>query len=272
MHPFALFVVWLFIFAFVLLFFVWILVSDSHFTWKLLKPGEPYQIDGRKYVFPNIPCIGPSYLLKDHFVRTLRTLMVKTTNLLQSLNIEWWVTGGTLMGILKCGTIPFPFDDDIDIGVDDEKHRKYLFSDAFVQQAKAQNLEVIYIRGASSRWAERTGASVRLQLPGHAATLDIFFWRKVNAGTVIKLDGWSGEKNVHNVKEQFKYNDVYPIQHNQDIDELKINMPNNPLALLKQQYGDTVMNQIYCRSSYVSHLFPWLCLHRGLYVKNQAPG
>lgn len=271
MSIWALLIVWVFMIGFAILFFTWIIVSNSHFTWKLLQPGRPYQIDGRHYIFPNLPCIGPSYLLKDSFVRTLRLLLRKTSELLNALHIEWWVTGGTLMGIKKCGTVPFPFDDDVDIGVDDQKHRTFMFSQQFVDAAKQHHLEVVYIRRSSSRSADRTGACVRLQLPKHAATLDIFFWRTIDA-KVIKLDGWSGANLVFNAKEQFRFEDVYPIHHNQDIDEMKINMPNNPIALLKQQYGEGVLNQLYVRTSTVSHLFPWLCLHRGLYVINQPPG
>ncbi len=262
MGLFGLFILWVIIFTMLVLLFAWIIVSNSHYTWTLLKPNQNYMIHGRKYTFPNLETTGPTYLLHDNYISELRKLLTFTSSTLKDLQIDWWLTGGSLMGAVKHSAIPMPFDDDVDIGVDDS-HRALLFSETFVHAAEKHNLQVIFLVGASSKNANRTGACVRLQLLKCHSTLDIFFWKKVeNNKRVIKLDGWSMFKpdGVYNEKEQFLIDDVYPLQKSVEVDDMLINLPNQPKNLLVQQYGASVMTQIIARSTAVSHLFPFLVL------------
>lgn len=244
--------------VFVLFFIVWYVMSVFHYSWVLLKPGDTYMIAGNKHVMPNVDSYGPSYLLKDDFVRELRGLVTKVGSTLQRMNIEWWVTGGTLLGTEMFQTIPMPFDDDVDIGVPD-KYRALLFSQAFVEEAKNDNLRVIYLRGASSKNATRVGACVRCQLEGCTSTLDIFFWKTLE-NKVVKLDGWRNGLDIENEKEQFALDDVYPIQSNVAFDGLRIGLPQNPSNLLKTQYGPKVFERSIARSLFVSHASPFVLL------------
>lgn len=261
MHVLLLFVLWLIIICMIVTFVVWILISGSHYSWKLLKPGQSYESDGRKYIFPNLQSEGPSYLLKDHYIREMRTLLVKTSGALKEAQIEWFLTGGSLMTVVKFGCIPMPYDDDIDICTDDT-NRDYMFSEAFATVARKHGLQTIYLKGSSSRNANRTGACVRCQLLKCNATLDIFFWKRVENNTlVMKLDGWSSKLDVvYNAKERFNYDDVFPIQKDITFDGLVVNLPRNPNALLLQQYGPKVLTFNYARSLAVSHAFPFLVL------------
>lgn len=256
-----LFGLWLVMITMLIGLFAWIYVSNSHYSFVLLKPGHNYTVGGRKYTFPNLESTGPVYLLKDEHIEELRELLRRTSGLLEEFKIQWWLTGGSLIGAERHGAIPMPFDDDIDIGVCDS-NREFLYGEDFGNvAARSHNLQVIYLKGSSSKKANATGASVRLQLPGKFATLDIFFWRTVDNNTrVIKLDGWSSKDSViFNQKEQFNYCDVFPIKAKK-IDEINVFVANNPQALLEQQYGKTVMTKIFARSAAVSHLFPFMVL------------
>lgn len=239
---------------------VWYVTSVSHYSWTLLKPGDTYMAAGNKHVMPNVDTYGPTYLLKDNYLYELRELITRVGCVLERLEIEWWVTGGTLLGAHMYGAIPMPFDDDADIGVDN-KHRNILFSSKFVSEAKKEGLRVLYLRGASHVTAERVGACVRCQLDGRSATLDIFFWKTLATGDiVIKLDGWDRGVDVHNEKEQFRTQDVFPIRNNIPCDSLSIGLPQNPHNLLTTQYGDKVFTKTIARSLFVSHASPFVLL------------
>jgi len=273
MNAFVFFCMWMLMLVLLVGLLYWLIIANSHYSNKLLKPNDVYKVENRTYQFPNVETIGPTYLLKESYIRHLRELLSRTSHLMKTLNIDWWVTGGTLIGVVQFKAIPMPFDDDVDIGVDDD-YRKYLFSDMFVQKANDAGLKVLYVQAASSVWAERTGACVRLQLPTSPETLDIFFWKKTSDGKkVMKLDGWARDGTVvYNQKEQFAFTDVYPLQKNVQIDDMVINLVQNPLNVLIQQYGHKVLDRVIARSLYVSHLFPMLALKNNLFVENIAPG
>lgn len=244
----------------VLVVLVWYLLSMSHYSWTLLKPGDTYIAAGNKHVMPNVDTYGPTFLLKDQYIYEIRGLVTKVGTTLKRMGIEWWVTGGTLLGYKMYDTIPMPFDDDADIGVRDE-HRKVLFSSTFADEAKKEGLKVIFLRGASSSCADRTGACVRCQLEGHTSTLDIFFW-KTQPGNklVVKLDGWNNGLDYPNEKEQFHYDDVFPIQNEVPFDGLLIGLPRNPQNLLTTQYSTKVFDRSIARSLFVSHTSPFVLL------------
>lgn len=255
---------WIFLIAVIFLVLVWVHVSTSHFTRHLLKPNQEYTVSGRSYRFPNLYCEGPIYLQTDDHINESRTLTVHTMMYLTSLGVPCFVTGGTLLGVIRHNSIPMPFDDDVDMAVDDE-HRDLLFSETFSRGAKNFGLQTVYLVGASSTSAERVGACVRMQLIHSHATLDIFFWKKIeNNKTVVKLDGWTSRNNViMNQKEQFHYSDVYPLQDPQTIDGLpNVQLPHRPINLLYKQYGNSVLEKVYARSIFASHAFPFRVLTR----------
>lgn len=239
---------------------VWYALSMSHYSWTLLKPGDKYMSAGTKHTMPNVDTFGPTFLLKDQYIYEIRGLVTKVGATLKRMDIEWWVTGGTLLGYQMYNTIPMPFDDDADIGVDD-KHRKLLFSSAFADEARKDGLQVLYLRGASSKNADRTGACVRCQLEGHSSTLDIFFWKTLpGEKLVVKLDGWNNGLDIQNEKEQFLFDDVFPIQNQIEFDGLVIGLPRNPCNLLTTQYSPKVFDRTIARSLFVSHTSPFVLL------------
>ena len=50
-------------------------------------------------------------------------------------------------------------------------------------------------------------------------------------------DGWTGNRVVESSVERFALEDVFPLVK-QDVDGIGVNLPQNPLALLHQQYGE----------------------------------
>lgn len=267
----SLYIIWLLMFLLILALVIWWFASMSHYSSVLLTPGQHYISDGRKYVYPNVDSYGPSYLLKDEYIVAIRTLVSRVNDIFAELNIMWWITGGTLLAYHMYHTIPMPFDDDADVAVEEE-HKPFLFSQAFCDVALKYGVSVIYLRGASSQSANRTGACVRCQLANSTATLDIFFWKHVRElGKVIKLDGWSpAAGDIYNNKEQFLFEDVFPIQQQLKFDNLIINVPRNPFALLTTQYGPKVCEKSIARSLFISHFAPFALLN--LMWTTKAPG
>jgi hypothetical protein len=258
MHAVLMFLLWIVVIGLIVSMIVWASISNSHYTWELLKPGQIYTVHNRKYTFPNLDAEGPTYLLKDNHIADLRHLLLLTSATLAQQNIKWWLTGGSLIGAERHKAIPMPFDDDIDIAVED-KHRAFLFSAEFAQVAFAKGLKVIFLTGSSSKRANRTGACVRVQLLEGFATLDIFFWQTSADGSLVcKLDGWTESESIPNAKEQFPFADVFPIQVGVILDDMVVNLPANPANLLIKQYSKGVFQKIIARSTFVSHLLPFM--------------
>jgi hypothetical protein len=246
----------------VVLIFVWVGVSRTHYTTRKLQPGEAYTLAQREYIMPNVPVYGEAFLLKDEYVVTLRSLVENLTAILREQNIDAWLTGGSLLGAMRHGAIPMPHDDDADVGVD-VKHLDYMYSDAFVQLCKQKGLKVIYLLYNGARNADVHGSAVRVQsldrsLPfSHLATLDIFFWSK-SGESVDKLDGWfttkTGERTlVRNKLEHFHVHDVFPLQKNVYVDGIIVNLPAKPRRVLEQQYSSRVWDAVIARSLFISH-------------------
>jgi hypothetical protein len=126
--------------------------------------------------------------------------------------------------------------------------------------ATKHGVKCIYLAFNDDKAADKHGAALRTQIIGSdsTATLDVFFW-KTSGATTSKIDSWSkGEGDVLNAKETFATEDVYPLQKDVQIDGLSVNLPHNPSALLKQQYGDDVMTKAYPRSLLISHAIPFM--------------
>jgi hypothetical protein len=210
-------------------------------------------------VFPELEKIeGKPLALKPEVIENLRLILCKADKLLTKLGIEYHVTGGTLLGVVRHQAVPMPFDDDVDICVDWE-HRAFLFSADFSQAAAEVGLDTRYLAGNNVQRADVNGAAVRLQLSGTKTheTCDIFFWKKEDDGTVCKVDSWLNAQHILNSKERFEYKDVYP-RHRAIVDDMSILLPNNPQALLVKQYGKDVLTTARVRPKMMSHAFPFL--------------
>ena len=270
MSSFWLFLLWCIILTLIILLLVWIMLTNSQYTWVLLKPGVNYAIHGRKYTFPNMNCTGPTYLLLDTHIADLRKLLNFTGHALDSLKVDWFLTGTALLGTERHRSIPMPFDDNMSIGVDDS-HRELLFSQDFVNIADDHHLQVNYLHGTSSKNVKMPfSACIRLQLEECPfAMLDIFFWKRVNNDTsVVKLDSWSLPNNiVFNTIEHFSLSDIYPLKKNVVIDDMLVNIPQNPRNVLEKQYGPEVFTEIIAKAPTItSRLFPFMLL-RSLWTK-----
>jgi hypothetical protein len=88
-------VVWILMIALIVALMTAIIVAQCHYHRHILKPGQRYIMDGRTYTTPNVEMIGPVRPLKDFYARDLRETIDKSARLLDSLHIEWWLTGGT---------------------------------------------------------------------------------------------------------------------------------------------------------------------------------
>lgn len=241
-------------------FILWVYISGSPYSQYQLKPGESYVVNGRHYVLPNLKIVGHAILLKPEYIQSLRELFQKSTQLLDSLGIDWHVTGGTLLGAIRHNTIPMPFDDDCDIAVDN-RYRTFLYSEDFTNAVKDVGLRPMYFVGNSATSASRHGSAVRLQNESgpfaKGCTLDIFFWKRVSTNIVSKLDGWGANGDIANKRETFKVDDVYPLQRSISIDGLLVNLPKNPITLLVQQYTSHVFTTIITRPLLISHFYPF---------------
>lgn len=246
----------------------WVAISHESFTTTELKPKMPYEIDGRKYVFPDVSIEGKCLMLKASIIENLRSIVSRVHILFEHLKIDYHATGGTLLGIVRHDAIPMPQDDDVDIAVE-FIHRDFLFGDIFRQEANKFGLEPQFLAGTTTNRADRHGAALRLQLlereMSSSETCDVFFLYQ-EKGIVFKIDGWLNGKLVPNSKEQFSVADVYP-RNLVHVDGLDVWIPRNPEALLEKQYGKDVFTHAKIRPRLISHAFPMRFL-RLLWVKS----
>ena len=152
----------------------WIVISRSSYSSRKIAPGQPYEISGRKYICPNIDITGDCYILKDQYFDSLRDLLVKTIQSLDDAGMKdkFWMTGGTLLGIVRHnGAMPMPWDDDFDMAVE-LKYKEFLFSPEFSQFAENNGLRTIRLSPNTKHKADRNGAAVRLQHSGQSIFCD----------------------------------------------------------------------------------------------------
>jgi hypothetical protein len=240
----------------------WIILSHSIYTRELLKPGEPYKLSGKDYILANIPIEGNAYKVKDEVAESLRSLLVKTGKFLDLVGVEWWITGGTLLGVERHAVVLMPWDDDMDIAVKFE-NREYIFSDEFAAEALKHNLDMFTLVTNTSKSADRHGGVVRVQHFGgdesnRFESLDIFVWKETagDNNKVCKLNGWRRDGSViENTNETFNKSDLFPIRRI-TCDGVEVCVPQHPRALLEKQYSTSVFDSIRPRPLLISHAFP----------------
>lgn len=172
-----------------------------------LQPGDSYAVDGQTFQLPELELKGKAYKLKEPFMKRQRQVLQGVTDLLQSLNIEHWVSGGTLLGLQRHGTL-IPWDDDIDIHTH-LSNREFLFSDSFKASARAFNLRTVMLRfGTSVKSAGREGACVRLRpLDSKVPVCDIFFVAELQgAQKETHLQKLNAARQAKHAKAVKKYN------------------------------------------------------------------
>jgi len=240
--------------GFVVLAGFWAQVSYSQFTREKLAPGKKYKIGSREYQIPaDCQVIGDAYILKTPFIERVRELFRRTSGFLNANSIAWRLSGGTLLGAVRNGTLPIPFDDDVDLHImwaDQPKLFQLLGTDF-----SSYGIEPILLHHGSVAEANVLTSAVRFRLRSHRApVLDIFFNKQIGQ-KLLKIDTWKEGKFTFAEKETWDISDVFPLR-NVIIDQLPVTIPNKPFPVLLQQYGSGFMNKIIARPVMLSHTFP----------------
>ena len=248
--------IWLLLLVFVIYgnTMIWRAFAVSSYTHRRILPGMVYKVDGNTYEVPALHMDGKGYLLKENIISTERMLIRKFIDIAQRFNIIVWMSGGTLLGFIRHGTV-IPWDDDCDFHTSFDNF-KIIGSKEFQTELRKINLERIKVFTTSSSYASRIGAALRIrQIGTHYPVLDIFFVKHKN-NLVCKLDSWGKGKFTFNKKERWNIDDIYPIQ-TMEIDHIMVPLPNHPNAVLEQQYGHTVLTSMKARDRWFSHTYPF---------------
>ena len=232
----------------------WIIISSKVYRKRTFLPGDTYYVYGRKYTIPPATnTINRKFrVLKEDYLAHSRELLIATISMLDKLQIEYWISGGTLLGFHRHKSI-IPWDDDIDLHVN-AKHKGYLLSNEFVKEIQEYNLEAIELSGFDRRQCNRREGIVRLRFRNHSCpVLDIFFVQE-NNDFMCKLHGWDDntKKIKTSKKESWKKDLIYPIQQ-VTIDDIKLNLPAKPLEVLQTQYGENVMTTLIPQDPLYNH-------------------
>ena len=222
----------------------WVTISYKTFP-NRIKPGQTYEIEGRRYQVPNLPHKQyksnetPSIdseipMLDTKSLADLRALVDDTFRTLDESGTEFWVTGGTLISAQLWGHL-MCYDDDCDIAVN-WKDREYIWSPEFATLLSLKGLETFTLIGASLEGATREGACMRVRRKNHIhPTLDIFFVREREDGKMARVNTWWGDKLTYD--EVWDSRDwVYPL-HKEEVDGMNWTIANKPEEMLDRQYG-----------------------------------
>jgi hypothetical protein len=248
--------IFLFLFLFINL-LIWIVVSRKLYV-KAIVPGEIYSVGERIYQVPNLPLKGNAKILNEKYLAKQRDVLEQVVEALNELDIEYWISGGTLLGFTRHETF-IPWDDDCDLHTH-WKNREYMFSPQFGNDISTYGLEAIFLIGVSLNFATRNAAAVRIrEKKTYTPICDIFFVKETETGEFAKVDSWNGQKIDFNNNERWDKDMLFPTKK-QTIDGLHLTFPNQPVDTLKVQYGDNVLTQMNARDVLFSHLYPFSVL------------
>lgn len=207
-----------------------------------VRAGLEYNVGKRIYKIPNMPVSGVAKMLDEEFLLLLRRLYQKTSKTLEELNIEAWMSGGTLMGFMKHKTF-MPWDDDIDCHTDINNKDKF-FDMNIINKFKEDGMELLFMLGMTPEYTFYKGG-VRVKLKEYDnPVMDIFFVKKVG-DKIRKIENWNKDVLTFNEKEIWPIEQIYPIRK-EVIDDMNVKIPRDPENVLKKQYGPKVMDEIYC--------------------------
>lgn len=231
----------------------WWHVSRQHYV-KRIYPGDTYTVQNKMYKVPNLKLNGNAMILNEKFVIAQKDLLKATTEMLDHFKLEYWISGGTLLGFERHKTI-IPWDDDCDLHTH-WTNRSYMFSRDFSNDVKQFGLEVIFLRGSSIKYASREGAAVRIRKEGTITPIvDIFFVIQ-DKEYFAKVDKWKNGEPKASKKERWSMDELFPLER-KNVDDMTLVFPQKPVDVLKQQYGDNVMTSMYARNVLFSHAYPF---------------
>jgi len=231
---------------------IWYTSCNNNFA-GYIKPGEEYNIGDRTYTLPHLPLVGVARVLTSDFLVQQRKLMIHVTMVMEKLNMEHWLSGGTLLGFFRHKTF-IPWDDDIDMHTH-WKHKDYIFSHKFAEDLAPFGLEAIFHRGTDASYTTVAGGAARLRMKGSIMPIcDILFVKEMPDGKIGKVDRWTKDELVFNKKERWDTDMIFPIQ-NITVDDMVLPHPNKPLETLKVQYGGGVMDKMYSTHWMISHSY-----------------
>lgn len=209
---------------------------------KIVKPGAMYSVGKRHYKVPNLPVKGHAYILDEEFITRMRDMYTKINAVFTELKLDFWVSGGTLLGFVRHKTF-LPWDDDLDIHTD-SKNKAFLHSEEFRNALNRHGLESLFMLGSDENFSYYKGG-VRVKMLEHLnPVMDIFFVHQ-EQGRMIKVENWMNDVMVFNKTENWSRDEIYPIKKT-TIDDLPIRLPAKPHQVLTTQYGPSYDKEIHC--------------------------
>jgi hypothetical protein len=250
----AIFILVCFLLFLLINFIIWWKVSREHYTYSL-HSGTKYTIDNRDYVVPNLLLKGDARLLSEPYLVNQRKLLINITKMFKEFKMEYWISGGTLLGFTRHKTF-IPWDDDVDVHTH-WKYIDYMFSSKFARDINKFGLEAIFLVGSSTTTATKQGAAVRIRgINTLIPVCDIFFVKEKSHDVFAKVDSWHRDNVYFNTNEVWHKDQLFPIKET-IVDEMTLMFPNKPIDTLKKQYGDNVMDVMYARNVLWSHSYPF---------------
>lgn len=226
-------------------------MAGTYYSKKKLYPGLSYTIANRDYYIPTYMKVsGDAYILHESIIEQIRALTSHVVRFLNSINLMWWLSGGSLLGCTRNKIIPSPFDDDVDI------HIRFEDKEILIDELSIANLFGLKPLESLAFGVSRSTSAIRFSLlDSDFPVLDIFFVNVADS-KVAKIDCWNKTSLFLNSREVWDYQDIFPIQENVFIDGLQVNIPSNPEKVLIKQYGEDCMHHIVARPIGLSHVVP----------------
>ena len=194
------------------------------------------------------------YKCPDLHHALLKAMLLHTHNTFEKQKIPYFVEGGSLLGLMREGTI-IPHDDDIDLGLfdkdfekasrvleemckefniqvkDDEGNEK-TYKVHFVREKNWNHMLKIYV---PNLWVENTVSKKIFGTP----TIDFFSYKK--AGEYVKLSNHAQRLEFKNC--YYTKSEMFPLVKRK-FDYLEVYSPREPIPFLHRYYGDDCLTTV----------------------------
>ena len=235
-------IILLFLVVYIAIFFAFHKESSKNRTNKLIKRNMEYKVKNRKYKVPDLPVKGTAFLLEEQFLLLMREMYERVHRAFKECKIEFWISGGTLVGFQRHKTF-LPWDDDLDAHTH-EKNKKFMYTPEFRNILNKHGLETLFMLGSTEEFSYYKGG-LRIKMLEHLnPVMDIFFVTTIS-NKVSKIENWIGEDFMLNHRETWDRDDIFPVKEHK-IDDLPIMMPNDPHKVLSKQYSEGYATEIHC--------------------------